>query len=382
MATSPTEATGLENLIRDRATRLFTYLKELTELRSDVKRSCDEYDQVIWWAEIPREKECYCAAWDLGRESAYEDWVRVERPRRKRPPSPLPALVAWLNERDIADASLDAPPLKESIVEEISADAPADKTDPQTVIRKLEDCPTITRQWELYVENHWWPWALEDRRLQTVQSIYNELFAAHQTQDRLGEAFEIVVGAGLLTWKPPHGPEVRRHVVACQAAIEFDSKTAVITVTPAAGGARLSLEQDMLEPQDRPLPDIQNQIQQQLSDTGDEIWSGPGLTTALNAYFHQLSPENSLDLTLEPPDGTTDRARPCMSLAPALIVRKRTERNLVRIFSEIADQLKSGETIPLGGGKTCAYMRRRGWRKWCRRQRKWCGAQRIVFPSC
>ncbi|MGH9326463.1 MAG: AAA domain-containing protein [Terriglobia bacterium] len=348
MVTSLSEDAGLEGLIRDRATRLFTYLKELTALRSDVKRNCDEYEQVIWWGEIPREKECYCAAWDLGRESAYEDWIRIERPHRKAPPNPPPTLAPWLNRRDLADSSLDAPPLRESIVEELSMGSSGDQVERQTVIRRLEDYPAITRQWELYVENVWWPWALEDRRLETIQSVYNQLFAAYQMQDRLGEAYEVVVGAGLLTWKPPHGPNVRRHVVVSQATVEFDSKTAVISVAPAAAGARLALEQDMLEPQDRPLPEVQNQIQQQLSGIGDEIWSGPELVNSLNAYFHQLTPENALSLTLEPSDGAGDPTRPHMTLAPALIVRKRTEGNLVRIFDEIANQLRSGGLVPPG----------------------------------
>lgn len=82
MSTTTVKISDTGNLVRDKAVRLFTYLKELTELRSDVRRDCDEYDQVVWWAEIPREKECCCAAWDLGRDAAYDDWLRVERPRR------------------------------------------------------------------------------------------------------------------------------------------------------------------------------------------------------------------------------------------------------------------------------------------------------------
>lgn len=184
-------ASGLEGLVRERATRLFTYLKELTELRSEVKRNCDEYEQVMWWSEIPREKECYCAAWDLGREGAYDEWVRIERPRRKGPPNPPATLDPWLNRRDIADSSLDAPPLKESILEEIRVDVPNNDSSCRTVVRNLEEYPAITRQWEQYVEEQWWPWALEDRRLETVQMVYNQLFAAYQTQDRLGEAYEV-----------------------------------------------------------------------------------------------------------------------------------------------------------------------------------------------
>jgi hypothetical protein len=271
----------------------------------------------------------------------------VERPRHKRPPPPPPLVAPWLNGRDIDDATQQAPQLKDSIIEDLGSTDPASPEKP-TVVRRLEDCPTVKRQWELYVENHWWPWALEERRLQPVQSIYNELFAAYQNQERMGEAYEVVVGAGLLTWHPPHGPEIKRHVAAAQAAIEFDPKTGVITVGLPADGARLMLEQEMLEPQDRPLPDLQNKIQQELSDVGDAIWAGPGLATALNAYFQQLSSESSLNVALEPQERATDRTHPRMNLAPALVVRQRNDRNLVRIFAEIAEQLKQGGSIPTG----------------------------------
>lgn len=166
----------------------------------------------------------------------------------------------------------------------------------------------------------WWPWATEERRLQPVQSIYNELFAAYQNQERMGESYEVVVGVGLLTWHPPHGPEIKRHVSAGQATIEFDSKTGVITVGVPSDGTHLSLEQDMLEPQDRPLPDVQNRIEQELSDIGDGIWAEPGLATALNAYFQQLSPESAMDMVLEPQNGTTDRAADPQPRVAALAV--------------------------------------------------------------
>ena len=159
-----------------------------------------------------------------------------------------------------------------------------------------------------------------------------------------------------MTWHPPHGPEIKRHVGVGQAAIEFDSKTGVITVGLPPDGAHLSLEQEMLEPQDRPLPDVQNRIQQELSDIGDAIWAGPGLATALNAYFQQLSPESAMDMALEPQDGTNDRARPRMNFAPALLLRQRSDRNLVRIFAEIAEQMNQGGTIPVGVEKLVTFV--------------------------
>jgi hypothetical protein len=141
---------------------------------------------------------------------------------------------------------------------------------------------------------------------------------------------------------------MKRHIAVAQAAIEFDSKTGLITLGLPADGARLSLEQDMLEPQDRPLPEVQNRIQHELSEIGDRLCVGPGLATTLNAYFQQLSPESAMDMVLEPPNGSADRTRPHMNFAPALFVRQRSDRNLVRIFSEIATQIGEGGRIPVG----------------------------------
>ena len=121
---------------RDKAIRLFTYLKELTMLRSVVQRNCDSYEDVIWWAEIPREKECYCVAWDLHKDATFEAWIRVERPRRKRPPMPGPQLREWLTELEIGDSSLDAPALKETVVTTMKPDPAVGHEEPETVVKK------------------------------------------------------------------------------------------------------------------------------------------------------------------------------------------------------------------------------------------------------
>lgn len=347
---SPTDTlpAGKDDLLRDKALRLFSYLREVTELRFQVQRDCERYEDLIWWAELPKEKECYCVAWDLHRDPAIDAWIRVERPKRKPPPMPGSELRIWLNERDLYDSSLDAPPLRETVITTVESKAVEANQEFETVTRKLSDNPEIEKQWERYVENEWWPWAAEDRRLSSVQAVYNQLFAVYQKQKRLGEAFEVVIGAGLLTWHPPHGLQVKRHIVAMQASIDFDESTGVISIDAAADGARPSLEQEMLEPQDRPHSEFQNAIVRELEEIGDELWSMPKLTTLITAYFQQLSPEGTLDLTLNPQDGGPNHAKPEMHFAPAVIVRRRTDRNLVRIFQEICRQISSGGDIPQG----------------------------------
>lgn len=51
--------------VRDRAIRLFTYLKELCALRATQVRTVASYDQVFWLNDLPRDKLCQCIAWNI-----------------------------------------------------------------------------------------------------------------------------------------------------------------------------------------------------------------------------------------------------------------------------------------------------------------------------
>ena len=56
------EADGTD--LHQRAIDLFTFLREVVALRSKIVRGLDSYEQVIWLANIPREPECHCVAWE------------------------------------------------------------------------------------------------------------------------------------------------------------------------------------------------------------------------------------------------------------------------------------------------------------------------------
>ncbi|NCO95265.1 MAG: hypothetical protein GW880_28505 [Armatimonadetes bacterium] len=71
-----------EAVMRDRAVRLFTFLREVALLRTVTVRHLRQYDDLIWLADIPQEDECYCAAWHQGEEAAAGDtWIEVGKPR-------------------------------------------------------------------------------------------------------------------------------------------------------------------------------------------------------------------------------------------------------------------------------------------------------------
>ena len=82
--------------LRDRAVRLFSFLREMTLLRTKVIKSIEQYDNVIWLAEIPREPGCHCAAW--GTATASEEnqaWIEVRKPRMAPPPEPPAKVVPY-----------------------------------------------------------------------------------------------------------------------------------------------------------------------------------------------------------------------------------------------------------------------------------------------
>jgi len=75
--------------VRDRAVRLFAFLREMTLLRTKVIQSFEQYDSVIWLADIPREPGCHCAAWGTGATPEENTtWIEVRKPQLAPPPDP------------------------------------------------------------------------------------------------------------------------------------------------------------------------------------------------------------------------------------------------------------------------------------------------------
>ena len=340
------------DLIRDRAIRLFTYLRELTQLRSKVIRTLDNYDNVLWFSEIPHEKECFTPAWGIAREGAEEIWLEIKKPKLPPLPTVPDKLFPWVRESDLVDSSKDEPeilqrilaPAKEDDLHSEEKEASSSSSEPKFL--ELNDHLHILDIWADYLEKKWKPWAIEHRRLKRVQEVYAKLFTIYQKQKSLGEAFELVIGLGLLNWQTPTGQRVCRHLITYQAAITLDSNSGTLSVCPPAEGIKLSLEQDMLEASERPISEVQVRIEQQAKELDDDIWNIAGVEEVLRSWVQSVSAEGTYSGELVKPDKTT--INPFVSYSPAFILRKRTERGLIRVYQEIIEQLNSGVEIPGG----------------------------------
>jgi very-short-patch-repair endonuclease len=396
--------------VRDRAVRLFTFLREYTRLRASSALTTDAYDEVIWLADVPGLPGCLCAAVEPARDG--EVWLEVRKPRLLPAPRPPDLLRPWLGRCD--DSSAEAPVLLDSIpdperrpappepapepppepapvqrlpeppeppepaepigrlpaapamlalpppraagepapVPEPAAPpepapaalpAPADGAPPVLVLR---DRPDVRAAYDAYVEAEWGPWARRDRPLQRAQRIYTDLFRLHQSQQRLGEAYEVVMGIGQLAWRTPAGQTVRRHLVVAQTDVRFDADRGVISVTAAADGARPALEQDMLEPGERPPASVLDEIDADLATAGDDVFADPAVASAVRRWAHGASARGRFDESLQPQREAGDD--PAVHLAPAVILRRRSERSIEQALASVAEQLRAGAPIPEG----------------------------------
>ena len=210
----------------------------------------------------------------------------------------------------------------------------------------LTDHPDVNGRWEKYLDEKWRPWALEDRRRRVLQRVYDELFSIHQTQQRLGEQYEVVLGIGLLNWNR-NGLRVQRHIVVAQALVKFNASRGVISVKASPDGARMQLEEDMLDPGDRPPASIQQRLQRQLVELDNRVWAADETDDILRSWVQAFNSNGHFESTLfNTPYRSTN---PIITFAPAIILRRRSERSMIQMFTDIGNQIEEGEVgLPMG----------------------------------
>lgn len=326
---------------RDRARGIFAYLKSFVELRTKVIRSVEQYEDAVWLSDVPREPGCRCESWNWGRQGEDPDvWIEVKRPLLPDPPTPPESIRKWLLREEWTSSKIELPVLQTTILE-----PPAAEGEPARLLR-LQDFPELKEKWEQYVEEKWWPWQAEDRRLRPVFELYSRLFGIHQQMMSSGEQYELVLGYGLLSGVATKGQRVRRHLLTARANIHFEARRGLLTIGPPGDGSRLRLEQDMLDPEDRPHPKDLQDLERELGELGESVWNAQGIRQILQAWAHNYSADCSFLEMLEcPPESTRPAA---IVLAPALIFRRRSDRSWVTAFNEILSQIDSGADLPAG----------------------------------
>jgi hypothetical protein len=322
---------------RDRAVRLFEYLKRLAELRARTVRDVAEYTEVLWFDEIPAEPECRAVT--RVPPSDPLAWLTLERPRRVPPPEVPEVLVPWVDRSELEDSGAEPGPRAVAWLEVTyqGADSEVERTEQH----RIEDHPEVGEAWARYA-SRWGRWAAEDRRLKPVYEVYKRLFDVEQLGNQLGEQFETVLGIGLLSWSAP-GATVRRHLLTMPAEVRFHAESGRISAGQPADAARLGFEEDMLEAGQLPNREVKRALDERLGVV--EPWDGDGIGAILRAWAHAADTRGSYEPAISPqgPGGDSPQVR----FAPALILRRRSPRSLIDFYAKVIEQLREeGTAVP------------------------------------
>ena len=331
---------------RDKAVRLFTYLKEVCQLRFVKILDCRNYEQLLWFHDIPQEPECHCIAWNEQADGG-EAWIEVRRGLEPVCPPLTSICKDWISPADLAN-SAQKPSLQERIL------ATAREGEAPSYIELVQK-PAVRARWQEYLAVKWEPWAKEHLRWKRIQQVYGKLFSIYQQQKRLGEAYELRIGLGLLSLQTATGQRVYRHLIVGEASINFDANRGVITVQAAAEGAKLTLEHDMLEPGQLPTPEQHQAVEDGVHANAETPWDRNLIEPLLRMWVHAMSEGGGFSDSLQPVMVAT--SRPQITLAPALILRRRTAKTLVKLLSDIARNIAQGGRIPFGVQRLCEIVK-------------------------
>lgn len=329
-----------------KALRLARYLKEYVGLRATTVYDINKYESVLWFGDMPQEPECQSPAWSDPEQGG--PWLEVHKQRLPPQPAPPEIILPWIDQQALAKATVEMPRLRPTRLE-ASLESKASEGDEQHLLEQLlEDHPKVIQAYERY-RTAWEDWSKEHRRRGLIQSVYAELFRMHTQVQNQGEILELVLGFGLLSWRRPnagHSPSILRHMVTAQVDLRFDAATGTIRLDCGTGGAQLKIEDDMLDAELRPARGHYAAVTEQLTALGDDVWNR-SIIMALKSWAAALHPDSEWSPDLKMAAGSENR--PVVSLAPALVIRRRTQVSMMRIYDSLIDQL-SRNTAPAPSG--------------------------------
>lgn len=336
----------IDSPVAKKVIRLVDYLTRLASLRSKIIRNIDEYQNVLWIKDIPKQKKCFTQAW--GRDENYDSdaWVEVQNQREPELPGVPAQCKDWVDQIALRNKD-DLPELLPKSTQPIqNLDWCEGSDQPKTILHTehLEDHPEVQRAWDQYVEDKWLPWTEGHNAWGKVHKVYSALFAIHQEQLRLGEEYELVLGLGLLTWQAPTGHRVRRHLIVADAILEFEARLGKFTVRPHTEGAKLRPELDMLDIVEQPAR-AEETAKSSLTGAKDDPWEKGCVEGVLQVLVHSINSQGDYNDSLEA-KGIRASEKPIVEHAPALILRKRSAKGLTEILQRIKEQIGKGEPIP------------------------------------
>ncbi|MFD5518172.1 AAA domain-containing protein [Streptomyces sp. NPDC127066] len=338
-----TQEPSSEETDATRVRQIFRFLAEAEESKARPVRTLDGAAGTVWFEELP---DTHGVQVMLDGVLATDDpaWLTVVRPEREDAPHPKPLLAPWVDETRIRDfKQTRAPHLRRRIEPEFpdwSQGIPLEKA-----YHELDEHPKREAIEKLYAawEQDWLGWAERRRAIDPLVKLYDTLHKMHEDAANLGEAYELVLGLGRLTWQTSTGQRVERHLVTHRATVHLDPATGTLTAAPDPTGSGLELEEGMLEGAQHVPGPVREGIVEVLEE-GSDVTDPEHLEAVHTALRSWVNAAHSAGSYLQ----TVERAKPRtlevpqVGLTPALVLRERNRRSTMDALKSIARQIDGG----------------------------------------
>ncbi|MFB7244707.1 AAA domain-containing protein [Streptomyces populi] len=340
---TPAQEPSADELDTTRVRQIFRFLAEAEESKARPVRTLDGAAGTVWFEELPDDPG---VAAMLDGVLATDDpaWLTVARPEREDAPHPESLLAPWVDETRIRDfRQTRAPHLRRRIEPEFpdwSGGIPLEKT-----YHELDEHPKREKIEKLYAawEQEWLSWAERRRAVDPLVKLYDRLHKMHEDAANLGEAYELVLGLGRLTWQTTSGQRVERHLVTHRATLRLDPSTGTLTAAPDPTGAGPELEEGMLEGAQHVPGPVREGIVAVLEGASDvtDPEHLEALHTALRSWANAAHSAGSYLPTVERVK-PRNLETPQVGLTPALVLRERNRRSTMDALKAIARQIDAG----------------------------------------
>lgn len=338
---SPTMST--RDPLVDRAIRLFRFLARAQQLKSKPVRTTESYlrdGAVHWIGDVPSHRAVHVAHRD-GDPSTDGHLLSLDRVDRIEPPPAPKVLRQWL--KGYSEKATTTPELLASIANGMEFD----KESASFVERreKLEERPDVTASFDDWMDR-WRPWAERERLDSPVRDYYARLFASFVKATSHTEELELVLGVGLLAWRPTDThPPVRRHAFSAPVIATMDDASGRLDFAIDTSAVGLASELDMLDPGVIPRRVTIQDAYQRAEGFGAHPFERSEFAELAKTLVNNIDAEGRYEDTtslLAPGDEAV------VVWSPALILRPRSQRGLVQVFETIARQIDEGHEVPVG----------------------------------
>ncbi|MFX4293423.1 AAA domain-containing protein [Streptomyces bohaiensis] len=326
-----------------RVQQIFRFLADAEESKARPKRTLDGVAGIVWFDDLPSDP-AVSVVLDAPLTEGAPAWLRVERPAREEAPA-LPELIElWVEETGVRDfRRTQAPVLLRRIEPQFpdwSEGVPLEKS-----YDVLEDHPQRERIEKTYEawRLEWLGWAERRRAMDPQVELYDRLHKMHEEAAELGEAYELVLGLGRLTWQTEAGQRVERHLVTHRAVLTLDSASGALSAGPDPLAMGPELEEGMLDGGQHVAGSVREQIVARLADAGD-LTAATHLTAvhdALRVWVNAAHAAGAYHQGISRARPATPES-PQVGLTPALVLRERDRSSTLDALKTIARAVDEG----------------------------------------